>query len=117
MDTLDLATLEKYTEAAQKLQTIMQELTPYVETLKTATLPDDRLVRAGEAAKILGVSPNKIGTFAKAGLLTSFYTDSNQKKFWLSQVRALPKEKPWSIALGGNKRNKLKEVPPPIKRK
>ena len=60
-------------------------------------LPPDRLIRAGEAAQILGVGKSTIGEFVKARLLTPFYVNSDQKRFWLSEVKALPRKKPWKI--------------------
>ena len=94
MNTLDLATLQKFTAQAQKLQ-------PFLELIRELDgkifLPSDRLIRAGEAAQILGVSKAAIGAFVKQGLLTPLYVNSEQKKFWLSQVKALPRKKAWSI--------------------
>lgn len=101
MNTLDLDTLVKFTAQAQKLQAIAREIMPLVEAMREldgkAIIPTDRLIRAGEAAQILGVSKSAIGSFVKAGLLTPLYVNSAQKKFWLSEVKALPRKKPWSI--------------------
>ena len=101
MNTLDLATLQKFTAQTQKLQAIAAELQPFLEVIRELDgkifLPSDRLIRAGEAAQILGVSKAAIGSFVKHGLLTPLYVNSEQKKFWLSQVKALPRKKAWSI--------------------
>ena len=101
MNTLDLETLKKFTAQAQRLQAIAAELQPFLEMIREldgkAIIPTDRLVRAGEAAQILGVSKSAIGTFAKAGLLTPLYVNSDQKKFWLSEVKALPRKIPWVL--------------------
>lgn len=59
----------------------------------------DRLVRAGEAAKILGVNKSTIGALCRAGLLTPLYVDSEQKRFWLSEVKAIPQKQPWRISV------------------
>lgn len=56
-------------------------------------LPTDRLVRAGEAAKILGVNPAKIGEYAEKKLLTKLHVEgSSQNKFWLSEVKSMAKK-------------------------
>ena len=101
MNTLDLEALKKFTAQAQRLQAIAAELQPFLETIKEldgkATIPTDRLIRAGEAAQILGVSKSTIGAFVRAGLLTPLFVNSDQKKFWLSEVKALPKKTPWVL--------------------
>lgn len=51
---------------------------------------DDKLIRAGEAARILNVSKATIYWYASEGLLAAYYTaGSNHKKFWLSDVKNL----------------------------
>ena len=101
MNTLDLTALTKFTTQAQKLQTIVNELKPFLELVKEldgkAILPADRLIRAGEAAHMLGVSKSTVSEFCKAGLLTPLYVNSDQKRFWLSQVKALPRKTPWKL--------------------
>lgn len=101
MNTLDLDALQKFTSQAQKLQTIAAELQPFLKLVKEldgkTIVPEDRLIRAGEAAQILGVGKSTIGEFVKARLLTPFYVNSDQKRFWLSEVKALPRKKPWKI--------------------
>ena len=101
MNTLDLDALQRFTEQARRLQTIAADLQPFLEPVKELDgknfAPADRLIRAGEAAQILGVSKSTIGEFCRAGLLTPLYVNSEQKKFWLSQVKALPRKDPWII--------------------
>lgn len=102
MNTLDLDALEKFTRKAQKLQAIAAELQPFLELLQTfngreLTMPTDRLIRAHEAAEILGVGVATIGEFVKAGLLTPLYVNSDQRRFWLSEVMKLPRKKPWRV--------------------
>ena len=101
MNTLDLAALQRFTTQAQKLQAIIADVQPFLETIKEfdgrELIPTDKLIRAGEAAQILGVSKSTIGAFVKAGLLTPLYVNSDQKKFWLSQVKTLPRKKPWTL--------------------
>lgn len=101
MNTLDLDALQKITEQAQKLQAIVRELQPFFEMIEALDgkpiIPMDRLIRASEAAEILGVNKSTIGAFCKAGLLTPLYVNSEQKKFWLSEVKALPRKTAWTI--------------------
>lgn len=106
MNTLDLDALEKFTRKAQKLQALVAELQPFLELVraldgKDFTIPTDRLIRSSEAAKILCIDHNAIGKLVKAGLLTPLYVNSDQQKFWLSEVMKLPRKKPWCI--GGNR--------------
>lgn len=99
MNTLDLTALDRITAKAQKLQNIARDLLPFLEMLKDydGALPTDRLIRSGEAAKILGVGQDVIGKFVKAGLLTPFYVNSDQRRFWLSEVMKVPRKKPWTL--------------------
>ncbi|MBR2518903.1 MAG: hypothetical protein IKE46_03840 [Selenomonadaceae bacterium] len=106
MNTLDLDALDKFTRKAQKLQALVAELQPFLELVraldgKDFTIPTDRLIRSSEAAKILCIDHNAIGKLVKAGLLTPLYVNSDQQKFWLSEVMKLPRNKPWRI--GGNR--------------
>ena len=96
MSTIDLNELASFITQAQKLQDILHDVVPYIEVIKQG-MPNDRMIRAGEAARILGVSKSKIGQYVKAGLLKPYYTDSEFQKFWLSEVKALPKGKPWAF--------------------
>ena len=106
MNTLDLDALQRFTEQARRLQSIAADLQPFLELVKELDgknfAPADRLIRAGEAAQILGVSKSAIGEFCKAGLLTPLYVNSEQKKFWLSQVRALPRKEAWTLQAAGS---------------
>ena len=101
LNTVDLETLQRLTSQAQKFQSVAAELQPFLELIKELDgkliILTDRLVRAGEAAEILGVSKSTIGAFVKAGLLKPYYVNSDQKKFWLSHVKALPRKKPWTL--------------------
>ena len=58
MNTLDLDALQRFTEQARRLQTIAADLQPFLELVKELDgknfAPADRLIRAGEAAQILG---------------------------------------------------------------
>ena len=103
MNTLDLEALRKFTAQAQKLQAIARDILPLIEAVKSldgkAILPTpaDRLIRASEAAHILGVGKSSIGEFVRAGLLTPLYVNSDQRRFWLSEVKALPRKQPWTL--------------------
>ena len=101
MNTLDFDALQRFTKQARELQAIVADIQPFLDTLKELDgktfIPTDRLIRASEAAQILGVSKATIGDFVKAGLLTPFYVNSDQRKFWLSQVKSLPRTIPWVI--------------------
>lgn len=101
MNTLDFDALQRFTAQARELQAIVADLQPFLETIKELDgkpfIPADRLIRTSEAAQILGVSKSTIGEFVKAGLLTPLYVNSDQRKFWLSQVKALPRKQPWTI--------------------
>lgn len=97
MNTSDLEELSKFVTQARELREIVREIMPYIEIIKRE-MPNDRLIRAGEAAQILGVSKSTIGQFVKAKLLTPFYTANSQhQKFWLSQVKALPRKNQWTL--------------------
>ena len=105
MNTLDLGALEKFIRRAQKLQAIADELKPFLELInaldgKDLTVPTDRLIRSHEAAQILGVNKATIGEFVKAGLLTPLYVNSDQRRFWLSEVMRVPQKKPWRLPFG-----------------
>ena len=99
--TLDLDALQRATQTARELQMTLTEIAPLIESLHKlgdlATLPTDRLIRAGEAAKVLGVGESTIGQFVRARLLKPYYVNSDQRRFWLSDVRTLAREKPWAI--------------------
>ena len=103
MNTFDLDALDKLTRKALKLQAIAAELRPFLELVRQldgkeiVTVPTDRLIRSSEAAKILCIDHNAIGKLVKAGLLTPLYVNSDQQKFWLSEVMKLPRSKPWRI--------------------
>ncbi|MBR1807571.1 MAG: hypothetical protein IJ774_14445 [Selenomonadaceae bacterium] len=103
MKTLDLDALGKFVDKAQQLREIAAEVQPFLELLKNLDgkdlllKPPDRLIRAKDAAKILCVGQDTIGKLVKAGLLTPLYVNSEQRKFWLSEVMKLPRTKPWQL--------------------
>lgn len=102
-ESIRLAELEALVEKGKELQRLLDEspeILKFMELMKelgdsAAILPAkaDRLIRAGEAAQILGVEKSQIYKYAKEGKLTALYTaGSSHKKFWLSAVMNLPKE-------------------------
>ena len=101
--TFDLEELQQFTAAAQKLQAVAKDLMPLLDAIKNldskkfVPMPSDRLIRTGEAAAILGVGQDVIGKFVRAKLLTPLYVNSDQRRFWLSEVMNLPREKPWKV--------------------
>lgn len=103
MNTLDLKALRTFTAQAQKLQAIAADIMPFIEAVRDLEgkdilpLPTDRLIRTSEAAHILGVGKATIGEFVRAGLLTPLFVNSDQRRFWLSEVKALPRTEPWTV--------------------
>ena len=93
---------------AEKVLPVLQ----YAEKNQSGVIPTtaDHLVKAGEAAKILGVSKTSISNFVRAGLLIPVYVDSERRKFWLSDIMALPKKTPWSVKDSGDKRGRRKKI-------
>ncbi len=108
MNTLDLDTLAKFTEKARELQAIAAELKPFLEMIRELggrtilPAPADRLIRAGEAAQLLGVSQTTIGHFVRDGLLKPYYVNSEQRRFKLSEVNALIKDTPTACNAAGD---------------
>lgn len=75
---------------------------------KTTVLPiEDRLIRRADVAKVLGVSKSTITPFVKQGYLKPVYVNSDQVSFWLSEVKAIAKDKPWRIEEVGIKTNQI----------
>ena len=100
MNFNNLDELREAAEYAERIQAAAKEIIPLIEALKNLEgkmiipAPADRLIRTGEVAKILGVCQNTVGELVKSGLLTPLYVDSAQRKFWLSEVQALPQKNP-----------------------
>lgn len=95
---INLEELQRAVELAERYQKALESITPLQKKVEQFSLenvllaPADRLIHAGEAAKLLGVNQNTIGSFVKRGLLTPLYVNSNRRKFWLSEVLALPEK-------------------------
>lgn len=96
--TIDIEKLQKTLELLERIQTVLTNVAPQLATIEklsaanALSTPTDRLIHSGEAAKLLGVNQNTIGSLVKRGLLTPLFIDSNRRKFWLSEVLALPKK-------------------------
>lgn len=100
MTELTLENLDAMISKAEQLKKILTETPEIIAYLKLASsfkgsilpTPTDRLIRTGEAAKVLNVSKATISAYAKVGILTPLYTaGSNHQKFWLSEVKAVAK--------------------------
>lgn len=102
MTEISLDGLNTLIAKAKELKKLLQENPEVLEYMRLAEkfsdaailpLPTDRLIRAGEAAKILGVNPAKISEFVDKGILKKFFVDgSSHSKFWLSEVKAVAKK-------------------------
>ena len=90
MTEISLENLNALVTAGEKLKRLLQD-TP--EVLEYLRLVSGVLVRAGEAAQVLGVNKETIYRYAEEKLLTPLYTPhSNQMKFWLSEVKSVAKK-------------------------
>lgn len=87
-------------EAGKQLNDLLKEspaITAFAEALQQSKEPilvveQDRLVLAGEAAKILGTNKSQIGQYVKQGLLTPYYiAGSRLRRFQLSEIWKIPK--------------------------
>ena len=93
---INIEDLQKEVDLAERYQKALENIASLQQTIEKFSLenvlqtPADRLIHSGEAAKILGVNQNKISSLVKKGLLTPLFIDSNRRKFWLSEVLALP---------------------------
>lgn len=114
MNTLDLKALEKAAATLNDIERIIDKINaaaPAIQALnqldvdKVALLTGDPFIRSGAAAKLLDISPAAITTFVNHKLLTPYYVNSNQRRFKLSEVKALAKDKPWRIEEVGVKTN------------
>ena len=97
--SISLDALDAMLAKGQELKALLEsspEIAAFAEALKETkgpvlVLPGERFIRAGEAAKILGVNASAISQYAKEGRLTAYYTPgSNQRRYMLSAVLALP---------------------------
>jgi len=100
---MELAEIEALVEKGQELKKLLQE-TPEIISFLTllkdlgdekVVLPikTDILIRAGQAAEILGVDKALIYKYVKEGRLHPYRTPpASHMKFWLSEVKAIPQK-------------------------
>ncbi|MBR2214391.1 MAG: hypothetical protein IJ849_01375 [Selenomonadaceae bacterium] len=98
---MKLAELDALLEKGEKLKRLLEgnpEIAAFASALRECRDPvlvieQDRLVRAGEAAKILGCNQNTVNGYVCMGKLTAWYTPgSTQRKYKLSEVWALARK-------------------------
>lgn len=94
--------IEALLEKGRELKTLLAEAPEIITFLglmkdlgeEKVILPvkTDTLIRAGQAAVILGIDKATIYRYVREGLLRPYYTPhSTHMKFWLSDVKAIPK--------------------------
>lgn len=97
---MELGELAENIERLQKLISETPEIITMLQLLKETktehlVLPQkgDKLIGTSEALDILKVSDSTFRSYWQRGLLRVMYTpDSNKRKFWLSEVMAIPQE-------------------------
>jgi len=106
MDNLALKDLDEFLTRLREIERIVDKINaaaPAIQALnqidadKVVLLTDDPFIRVGAAAKLLDISPAAITTFVKHNLLAPYYINSNQRRFKVSDVKALAKTKPWKV--------------------
>ena len=104
MDEINLENLNALVEKAVELKQVLSEspeILQYLRLIKEigaekVEVPrvDDVLLRAGDAAKILGVGQSRINAYVREGKLSRYYVEgSSHSRFWRSQVKALAKQR------------------------
>lgn len=92
----DLNALLEAGKALDKLLNESPQIAAFADAVQQAKEPvlvveHDRLVRAGEASKILCVNRNQISKWVHEGLLKAFYTPgSSSAKFKVSDLWKIP---------------------------
>ena len=103
MGEINISDLDAMVQKGQELKELLQgtpEILSFVKCLhnsgeKQIVLPInmDVLLRASQAAKVLGTDKTCIYRYVREGLLHPFYTPHSQyMKFWLSDVKALARK-------------------------
>lgn len=97
MDTIELKEILMLAERLQKILEDSPEILKFMELshergTDPVVLPvkQDKLIGSKEAREILKVGPNILLEYEKRKLLTPLYTIKSDKKYWLSQIMALP---------------------------
>lgn len=102
---IKLKDLNALLEAARQLDSLLKEspeITAFAEVVKESrepvlVVPQDRLILAHEAAKILCVNPSMISKYVRAGMLKPWYIPgSSSRRFKLADVWALPGQSQYS---------------------
>ena len=95
---IDLKALDAAIEKTVQLKKLLNDSPEILEYLQLSKLvdknvlpiPTDRLIRAGEAAKVLCVSKATVYHYARNKSLPAYLTPgSNHLKFWLSDIKKL----------------------------
>ncbi len=89
----------------EKLSEQLEKALPLLEEINRKFAREERFVRAGDAAQILGVSKSVIDRCANVGLLKPYYVNSEQRRYKLSDVYNLAKDSPWSTEDAGDVQN------------
>ena len=94
-----LEDLDALLAKGQELKALLEsspEIAAFAEILRENSkpvfvIPGERLVRAGEAARILGGNENTIAQYVRDGRLKAYYTPGScHRKFMLSAVWSIP---------------------------
>lgn len=98
-NAIKLKDLNALLEVARQLDSLLKEspeITAFAEAVKESrepvlVVPQDRLILAHEAAKILCVNPSMISKYVRVGMLKPWYIPgSSSRRFKLADVWALP---------------------------
>lgn len=103
MSEIKMNDLEALVEKGRELKALLQETPEILSYLKLVNDMSDKkvilsgatdvLLRAGQAAKVLGTDKSTIYRYVREGLLHPRWTPHSQyMKFWLSEVRGLVQE-------------------------
>lgn len=103
MNGIEMADLDALVEKGRELKALLQETPEILSYLKLVNDMSDKkvvlsgatdvLLRAGQAAKVLGTDKSTIYSYVREGLLRPKWTpNSKYMKFWLSEVRGLVRE-------------------------
>lgn len=101
MNELNINSLDMFLERMVKLKELLTapEIANFLKLLAenknelVIPIKQDKLIGTSQAAEVLGVAENSIGEYVKNGLLTPLYTPpASHRKFWLSDVMAIPRK-------------------------
>ncbi len=95
-----MALIENINELRELTSLLSPELIRFLELSQNKDVSfipvqGDKLITQSEVAKMLKVTTTTVSHYAKSGLLKPVYTpESSIRKYWLSEVKALPKREP-----------------------